>query len=217
MQIEYVVLGGIAALTGFFVNFVLTMRNVYSTTKKLDNNLRIAEENLNTEISHTSFDEFKLTPAGRELLQLIGTEEALAKLSEPFVESVSTEGGVIHGKEILEISDASINLRERLTVMREFKESSEEVDKLAKSVLGTLAEEASSEIVQQELEALGKVINENIDNVMERASAFAASIAQVKEEFRHVQTQRDLSKEELELHRQNIRETVQGISKQIKK
>lgn len=76
-------------------------------------------------------------------------------------------------------------------------ESEQKRDEAAKTVLGTLAEEASSEIVQQELEAMGQAITEKVENVMERASAFVSSIAQVKEEFADVEVTKDTSMEEL--------------------
>jgi len=77
------------------------------------------------------------------------------------------------------------------------QEAEQKVDETFKAVLGTLAEEASSEIVQQELEAMGKVVVQTAENVMERASAFTASLAQIAEEFAHIEIGRDTTKEEL--------------------
>jgi hypothetical protein len=71
------------------------------------------------------------------------------------------------------------------------------VDETSKAVIGTLAEEASSELVQQELEAMGRAAKEAFENVVERASSFAASISQVKEEFAHVDISKDTTIEEL--------------------
>ena len=47
-------------------------------------------------------------------------------------------------------------------------DTEQKVDETAKAVLGSLAEEASSEIVQKELEAMSKAITDAADNLMER-------------------------------------------------
>jgi hypothetical protein len=75
--------------------------------------------------------------------------------------------------------------------------SEQNIDQAAKKVLGTLAEEASSEIVQKELEAMGQAVAETIQDVKERASTFVASITQVREEFKHVEVTKDTTMEEL--------------------
>jgi hypothetical protein len=81
---------------------------------------------------------------------------------------------------------------------REFLlESERKVDQTSKAVLGSLAEEASSEIVQKELEAMGEAITETIQDVKERASSFLSSITQVKEEFKHVEISKDTAMEDL--------------------
>ncbi len=76
-------------------------------------------------------------------------------------------------------------------------ESEELRDTAAKAVLGTLAEEASSEIVQKELEAMGEAITEAFEDVKYHASSFIGSITQVKEEYAHVEISKDTTMEEL--------------------
>lgn len=78
-----------------------------------------------------------------------------------------------------------------------FEEGEHKVDETFQAVLGSLAEEASSEIVQQELEAMNKAVVETAETVMERSSEFKASLTQIAEEFAHVEIGRDTSKEEL--------------------
>jgi hypothetical protein len=51
--------------------------------------------------------------------------------------------------------------------------------------------------VQQELEAMGKTITDTVENVRERASAFTSSLAEIAQDFSHVEIGRDTSKEEL--------------------
>lgn len=76
-------------------------------------------------------------------------------------------------------------------------EAEQKVDETFKAVLGSLAEEASSEIVQKELEAMGKAVVATAENVRERASAFTSSLVQIAEEFAHIEIGRDTTKEEL--------------------
>ncbi len=63
--------------------------------------------------------------------------------------------------------------------------------------LGALAEEASSELVQKELEAMSKAVTETVENAMERGSALTSSLAQIAQEFAHIDIGRDTTKEEL--------------------
>lgn len=77
------------------------------------------------------------------------------------------------------------------------KATEQKIDQTAKAVLGTLAEEASSEIVQKELEAMGKALTETFGDMMDRASSFVSSIAQVKEEHEHVEITKDTTVEDL--------------------
>lgn len=63
--------------------------------------------------------------------------------------------------------------------------------------LGNLAEEASSELVQQELEAMQKAVAESVQAVMARASSLTSSLEEIAKEFAHVDIGRDTSKEEL--------------------
>ncbi len=73
----------------------------------------------------------------------------------------------------------------------------EKVEENFKAALGSLAEEASSELVQQELEAMRKAMLETAGEVMERASSFKSALAGIAQEFAHVEIGRDTSKEEL--------------------
>ena len=63
-----------------------------------------------------------------------------------------------------------------------------------KQVLGSLAEEASSEIVQKELAAMGQAITDTAENLMERVSGFATSLAQSAQDYAHVEIGKDTSK-----------------------
>lgn len=77
------------------------------------------------------------------------------------------------------------------------EETGEKIEETFKAALGSLAEEASSELVQQELEAMSRAVVETAENVKERASSLASSLAEIAREFAHVDIGRDTSKEEL--------------------
>lgn len=77
------------------------------------------------------------------------------------------------------------------------EETEEKVEENFKAALGSLAEEASSEIVQQELEAMSKAAVEMAQNIAARASSLTSSLADIAREFANVDIGRDTSKEEL--------------------
>lgn len=72
-----------------------------------------------------------------------------------------------------------------------------QVEETFQNVFGSLAEEASSELVQKELEAMGQMIQETVENVRERATAFLASLEEVKEDFAFKEIGKDTTIEEL--------------------
>lgn len=76
-------------------------------------------------------------------------------------------------------------------------EAEGKVEETFKATVGSLAEEASSELVQKELEAMGKAVTEAAENAFERASALKSSLTQIAQEFAHIDIGRDTSKEEL--------------------
>jgi hypothetical protein len=75
--------------------------------------------------------------------------------------------------------------------------SEQKAEETFQAALGSLAEEASSEIVQKELEAMSEAVVETAENVMERASAFKSSLEQIAEEYAHIEIGRDTSKDDL--------------------
>ena len=70
-------------------------------------------------------------------------------------------------------------------------------DETFQGALGSLAQEASSELVQQELAAMGQAVTETFENVRERASAFTERLAQIRDEFKDVKIDKDISTEDL--------------------
>ena len=78
-----------------------------------------------------------------------------------------------------------------------FEETEEGVQATFAAALGSLAEEASSEIVQQELEAMGTALGEAAETVKERVASLTSSLQKIAQDFAHVEIGRDTSTEDL--------------------
>jgi len=103
-------------------------------------------------------------------------------------------------KETVESSERSKQAMEDAMVdhTKEDLETSEsKIEETVEAALGSLADEASSELVQQELEAMSKAAVEMAQNIPERASSLTSSLADIAKEFAHIDVGRDTSKEEL--------------------
>lgn len=77
------------------------------------------------------------------------------------------------------------------------EETEEKVEETVKAALGSLAEEASTELVQQELQAMSEAVLEMAEEAMERVGSLTSSLADIAKEFAHVDIGRDTTKEEL--------------------
>lgn len=77
------------------------------------------------------------------------------------------------------------------------EEAEGKIEETFKAALGTLAEEASSELVQQELRVMQEAAAEMAAGMRERASNLAASLSEIADEFRGIDLGRDTKKEEL--------------------
>jgi len=75
--------------------------------------------------------------------------------------------------------------------------SEQKIDETFKAALGSLAEEASSELVQQELEAMSKAASEWVETAKEKASSMSGTITDLVKEFAHIDLSRDTKKEDL--------------------
>jgi hypothetical protein len=77
------------------------------------------------------------------------------------------------------------------------QETEKQIDETFRETLGSLAEDASSELVQQELAAMSKAVTEMAENVVSRVSSLSSSLADIAKEFAHIDIGRDTTKEEL--------------------
>lgn len=76
-------------------------------------------------------------------------------------------------------------------------DAEEKVEEVFTKAVGSLWEEASSEVVQQELEAMRQAAEEAVENMMENFTGLKSSLAQIAQKYAHVEIGRDTSKEEL--------------------
>jgi hypothetical protein len=77
------------------------------------------------------------------------------------------------------------------------EENEQIIEETLEETLGSLAEEASSELVRQELEAMGKAVTNLAENAVEKVSTVSTSLADTIKELVHGEIGRDTPKEEL--------------------
>jgi hypothetical protein len=147
--------------------------------------------------------EFELMVRGCERVLGAQSREYFRSMQEALQEANLEKEAALINQVIKESVESAERIREAtreniIQTTQEFLADTEQkVDETAKAVLGSLAEEASSEIVQKELDAMSKAITDTAENVRERASAFTSSLTQIAQDFSHVEIGRDTSKEEL--------------------
>jgi hypothetical protein len=157
----------------------------------------------------TAAEFYKMVRGCEEVLWAQNTEYIKSMQEALRDNSLEEEASLVNRtiKESVEIAKRTKQaLRDNLleAAQETLDEVEQKVDETFKAVLGSLAEEASSEVVQKELEAMSKAIVETAENVhrtaslvMERASTFKSSLSQIAEEFADVEISRDTTKEEL--------------------
>jgi hypothetical protein len=150
----------------------------------------------------TDAEFFRMVKSTEEILWAQNMEY-IKSMQEALKESdLDEEAGLIN-RVIKESVDSAQRTKQAMAdslvdYTRETLEQAEEkVEETFEAALGSLAEEASSELVQQELEAMSKAVVEMAENAMERASTLTSSLAEIAKDFAHIDIGRDTSKEEL--------------------
>ena len=129
--------------------------------------------------------------------------EYIKSQQEALKEADLDEEASLINRVIKESSDSAKRTKQALEdSMVEFtretlEDTEEKVEETFKAVLGSLAEEASSELVQKELEAMSKAVVEMAENAMGRVSSLTSSLSNIAKEFAHIDIGRDTTKEEL--------------------
>lgn len=158
-------------------------------------------QNLEPE-ERTSAEFYKMVRACEDVLWSQNVEYTKSMQEALAESSLEQEASLINRviKESVESADRTKQMMRDSVVdfTRETLQKTEEkAEETFKAALGSLAEEASSEIVQKELEAMSKAATGLVENVVEKASGFTSSLAGIAKEFAHIAIGRDTTKEEL--------------------
>lgn len=157
----------------------------------------------NLEPEERSAAEVEKMVLGCERILWTQNREYIRSMQEALREADLEKDAALINQVIKDSADSAERAKEKMheniieTYQGFLAETEQKLDETARTVLSTLAEEASSEIVQKELEAMGEAISEKIENVMDRASSLVASITQIKEEHPHMEIDKDTTMEDL--------------------
>jgi hypothetical protein len=123
----------------------------------------------------------------QEALQDADLDEEASLINNVIKESVESTKRTQQG-----IRDAAVEITQEA-----LENAEEKIVEEFKETLGKLAEEASSEIVQKELEAMQKAVLESAQAIMARGASLSSSLEEIARELAGVDIGRDTSKEEL--------------------
>ena len=159
----------------------------------------------NLEPEERTAQEVEKIVLGCERILWTQNREFIRSMQEALREADLEKDAAFINQVIKESADSAERAKEKMheniidTYQGFLAETEQKLDQTAQTVLSTLAEEASSEIVQKELEAMGKALTETFEDVRERASSLMSSITQVKEEHAQVEISKDTTVEELNI------------------
>jgi len=195
-----------ASITAAFIGWQ-ELRSVDSTIKnysKVVMELTILYDHWqNLEAEERTPAEFYTMVRGCEDVLWAQNMEYIKSMQEALKEAdLEQEAGLINRviKESVESADRTKQAMADAVVeqtTKTLKESEEQVVKTFKETLGTLAEEASSELVQAELNAMSKAAVEMAQNAIEKIKSMSSSLADIAKEFAHIDIGRDTTKEQL--------------------
>jgi hypothetical protein len=158
---------------------------------------------LNLEQEERSNAEFYKMVRGCEEVLWAQNTEYIKSMQEALKDSDLDEEASLINRVIKESVDSAKRTKKAMAdAMVDFtketlQDTEEKVEETFKAALGSLAEEASSELVQKELEAMSKAATEMVQNVVAKASSLTSSLADIAKEFAHIDIGRDTTKEEL--------------------
>lgn len=183
------------------------LRNVDETIKnysKVVMELTILYDHwVNLEPEERSDAEFYTMVKGCEEVLWAQNVEYVRSMQEALQESgLEKEASLIEG--VIKESVASAErtqqaMREEAVAFTKetLQKTEDQVVETFTATLGSLAEEASSEVVQQELEAMGKAASEMVQAATQRVSSLSAHLAHLAREYANVDIGRHTTKEEL--------------------
>jgi len=195
-----------ASLTAAFLGWQ-ELRNIDSIVKnysKVVVELSVVYDHwLNLEPEERTEDEFFRMVHSTEAVIWAQNIEYIKSQQEALKEADLDEEASLINRVVKESVDSAKRTKQAMedSIVDHTKETLEQtedkVEETIKAALGSLAEEASSDLVQQELQAMSKAVIEMAENAMERASSLKSSLSDIAKEFAHIDIGRDTSKEEL--------------------
>ena len=157
----------------------------------------------NLEFQERTAQEFEKMVLGCERVLWTQNREYIRSMQEALREADLEKDAALITEIIKESADSAQRAKEKMheniieTTQGILADTEQSIDATSKQVLGSLAEEAASEIVQQELDAMGKAVGEAVESAKEHLSSLTSSLQEIAQEFAHVDIGRDTSTEDL--------------------
>jgi hypothetical protein len=195
-----------ASITAAFIGWQ-ELRNVDATIKnysKVVMELTILYDHWqNLELEERTSAEFFQMVRGCEDVLWAQNTEYIKSMQEALKESdLDKEAGLIN-RVIKESVDSAERTKQDMAdavvdqTKKTLQENEKSINDTFKATLGSLADEASSEVVQKELEAMHQAATEMAQNAVAKVSSLSSSLADIAKEFAHIDIGRDTSKEQL--------------------
>lgn len=224
MTVAILAVGGagalLAALGGFLAIWVAFTASItaallgWQELKKVDETIKnyskvvlelsvLYDHWQNLEPEERTAQEFEKMVLGCERVLWTQNREYIRSMQEALREADLEKDAALITQVIKESAESAERAKEKMheNIIEAHQEflvvTEKKIDESAKALLGTLADEAASEIVQKELDAMSRAITTRAGKMIERASSFLSSITEVKEEFKDVEVGKDTSTEEL--------------------
>lgn len=157
----------------------------------------------NLEPAERTPQEFEKMVLGCERVLWAQNREFIRSMQEALREADLQKDADLINEIIKESADSAQKAKDKVhgnifeTTEEALASTEQGVDETSKAVLGTLAAEASSEVVQQELAAMAEDIVQTAERALQGVSNVANSLAQVARDYADVNIGKDTDKEKL--------------------
>jgi hypothetical protein len=157
----------------------------------------------NLETAERTPQEFEKMVLGCERVLWAQNREYIRSMQEALREADLEKDAALINEIIKQSAESAERAKEKVqgniidTTQGALAATEQSFDETSQKVLGTLTEEAASEVVQQELAAMKEAVVEAGERALERVASFADSLAQIAQDYAHVNIGKDTDKEEL--------------------
>jgi hypothetical protein len=195
-----------ASLTAAFLGWqeLRNIDNIVKNYSKVIVELSVMYDHwINLELEERTDAEFYRMVKSTEEILWAQNLEYIKSMQEALKDSdLEEEAGLIN-RVIKESADSAKRAKQTMEdnlveyTRETLEEAEEKVEEAFKAALGTLAEEASSELVQKELEAMSKAVLGATETAKGKVSSLKSSLNKIAKKYAHIDIGRDTSKEEL--------------------